>query len=139
MNREGFNRQNQKMTLKPGETSGRFKLTSSIVITMNLEFNSTCRRKKHCVARKTYLRLLECGRGSKFIRFLERILEVHSIGRETSKGIYVVRGKTNKKIKQPPNQRTCGLKYGPKLEKPPRGKKSKNGQPRSPNSTMLEG
>ena len=35
------------MTLKPVPTFGRSKLTSSTVITMNLEFNSTCRRKKH--------------------------------------------------------------------------------------------
>ena len=41
------NRQNQQMTLKPVTTSGRFKVTSSIVLTMNLEFNSTCRSKKH--------------------------------------------------------------------------------------------
>ena len=26
---------------------GRFKVTSSVVITMNLELNSTCRRKTH--------------------------------------------------------------------------------------------
>ena len=48
-NWESFNRQNQKMTLKPVPTSGRFKVTSSIVITLNLEFNSMCRRKKHSV------------------------------------------------------------------------------------------
>ena len=47
MNRESLNRQNQQMTLKPVPTSGRSKVTSSIVITMNLEFNSTCRRRKH--------------------------------------------------------------------------------------------
>ena len=35
------------MTPKPVPTSGRFKVTSSIVITTNLEFNSTCRRMKH--------------------------------------------------------------------------------------------
>ena len=34
------------MTLKRRKTSGRFKVTSPIVITLNLEFNSTCRRKK---------------------------------------------------------------------------------------------
>ena len=42
-----LNRQNQQTTLKPVPTSGRSKVTSSIVITMNLEFNSMCRRKKH--------------------------------------------------------------------------------------------
>ena len=46
-NRESLNRENQLMTVKPVPTSGRSKVTSSIVITMNLEFNSTCRRKKH--------------------------------------------------------------------------------------------
>ena len=44
---ECLNWQNQQMTLKPVSTSGRSKVTSSIVTTMNLEFNSTCRRKKH--------------------------------------------------------------------------------------------
>ena len=47
MNLESLNRQNQLMTLKPVPTSGRSKVTSSIVITMNLGFNSTRRRKKH--------------------------------------------------------------------------------------------
>ena len=42
-----LNRQNRKMTLQPGPISGRFKVTSSIVITMNLEVISMCRRKKH--------------------------------------------------------------------------------------------
>ena len=37
----------KQMTLKPVPTFGRSKVTSSIVITMNIEFNSTCRRKKH--------------------------------------------------------------------------------------------
>ena len=39
MNRESLNRQKPQMTLKPVPTSGRFKVTSSVVITMNLEFN----------------------------------------------------------------------------------------------------
>ena len=46
-NWECLDRHNQQMTLKPVPTSGRSKVTSSIVITMNLEFNSTYRRKKH--------------------------------------------------------------------------------------------
>ena len=37
----------QPRTLKPMPTSGRSKVTSSIFITTNLEFNFTCRRKKH--------------------------------------------------------------------------------------------
>ena len=35
------------MTLMPVPTFGRVKVTSPIVTTMNLEFNSTCRRRKH--------------------------------------------------------------------------------------------
>ena len=46
-NRESLNRQNQQMSLKPGAILGRSKLTSSVVIAMNLEFNSMCRKKKH--------------------------------------------------------------------------------------------
>ena len=43
--RKGLNRQKQKITLKPGKTSGQSKVTLFIVITLNLEFNSTCRKK----------------------------------------------------------------------------------------------
>ena len=38
-NQKVLNRQNQETTLQPGKTFGRFKVTSSIVITMNFEFN----------------------------------------------------------------------------------------------------
>ena len=47
VNRESLNRQKPQMTLKPVPTSGRFKVTSSVVITMNLGLNSTCPRKEH--------------------------------------------------------------------------------------------
>ena len=46
-NRKSLDQQNQKMTLKPRMTFGQFKVTSFIVIILNLEFNSTCRRKRH--------------------------------------------------------------------------------------------
>ena len=58
-NRKVFNRQNQDMTLKPEETFGQFKVTSFILITMNLEFNSMCRknnpgqRPRICILRST--------------------------------------------------------------------------------------
>ena len=45
-NQKSLNQQNRKMTLKPGETSSLFKVRSFIVITMNPEFNSACRKKK---------------------------------------------------------------------------------------------
>ena len=41
--------QNQQMTLKPGETFGCSMVTSSIVITMNLEFNF----KKRCIKKES--------------------------------------------------------------------------------------
>ena len=46
-NRKSLNRQDHKMTLKPGKISRRYKVTSFIVITLNLEFHFTCRKKKH--------------------------------------------------------------------------------------------
>ena len=51
--------------------------------------------------------------------------------RKTSKGTCMVREKTDKKFKRPPDLRICGLKFGPKWEKPLRRKKSKNGQTRN--------
>ena len=42
------------------------------------------------------------------------------------------------KIKQLPDLRICGLKFGPKWEKPLRRKRSKNGRTRRQNSTMFE-
>ena len=46
---EGFQPREKKMTLKPVPTFGRFKVTSFIVIALNLEYNSVCRKKKHSV------------------------------------------------------------------------------------------
>ena len=46
-NRKSLNRQNQKLTLKPEMTCVQSKVSSFIVVTLNVEFNSTCRRKKH--------------------------------------------------------------------------------------------
>ena len=44
--RRGLNRPKRKMTLKPEMTFGQWKVTSFIVITSNLEFNS-CWKEKH--------------------------------------------------------------------------------------------
>ena len=44
--RKSVNRQNQQMTLKPARTLGLSKETSSIVIKLNLVFNSVCRREE---------------------------------------------------------------------------------------------
>ena len=45
--RRGLNQQKHKVTLKPAMISGQSKATSFIVITSNLEFSSTCRKKNH--------------------------------------------------------------------------------------------
>ena len=67
------------------------------------------------VARETYRWLLKCGRGSKFIRFLERMHEVHFVASD------VVRGETDKSSSNSH-----------------RKENSKSGQSRSQNSIMLE-
>ena len=41
---------------------------------------------------------------------------------------YVVQEETDKKSSNPPDLGMCGLKYGPKLGKPLKREKSKNGQ-----------
>ena len=137
-----LNRQNQQMTLKPRKTFGLFKLTSSVVMTVNLEFNSWCNKvyshKSGRVARQPYRWSLECGREQKFIGFLVTIHEVHIIERETSKGKEdVVQEEIDENSS---NYQTweCGLKCGPKLESISEEETSKNGQSRSQNSTTPE-
>ena len=45
--RKSLNRQNEEMTLKPEEIFGLFKVTSFVVIILNLEFNCMFQKKKH--------------------------------------------------------------------------------------------
>ena len=67
-------------------------------------------RKSGCVARKTKRWLLECARGSKFIRFLDRIHEAHIIEWETSNMIYVVwRDTDNKWSNYRPENVACSM------------------------------
>ena len=54
-NGESLNQQNLQMTLKPMPTSGRSKVTSSIAITMILEFSSSCRGKKTFTIAQKYI------------------------------------------------------------------------------------
>ena len=90
-------------------TSGRSKVSSSIAITMNIEFKFTCRRKKHslfycnefiliwiCYKRRGLTIIGMSIRAETSVNFLERIRKIHSNERETSKRIYVVRRKTDK-------------------------------------------
>ena len=104
---------------------------------VDFEFNSLCRKKKHaqfhcntlmwaellvqiwmCLQEKTYWRPLECARESKFIRFLERIHEVHIIERKIFwKGFLWSREETDNNSSNYQDLRTCGLKFGPTLGK----------------------
>ena len=54
-NGESLNRQNPQMTLKAVPVSGRSQVTSSIVVTTNLGFNSKCRRRKHALFQLKYM------------------------------------------------------------------------------------
>ena len=47
-----INIQKEQMTPKTGKTSGRSKVTSSIVTTLNFEINSLCRKKKQSQSHK---------------------------------------------------------------------------------------
>ena len=103
------------MTLNPVLTYGRFKVTSSIVITMSLEF-STLRAEGRNIrqstevnwfskvnshwcgrhARKTCWWLLACRFEQKSFSFVLWLHKVHSIERKTSQRIHVVRGEIDK-------------------------------------------
>ena len=127
-----------------------------IVITMNLEFNSTCRRKKPfsiplkymdvtkvysyrsgCVTRQEDRRLPERRfERETFVRFLERFHEVHSIERNTSQGIFLWSGR-RQRFKRLPDQIMYGQKLW-KVVKPLRIERNKNGQMKNQSSTMLE-
>ena len=105
----------QQMTLEPVPTSGRSKVTSTIVITVNFEFQLCVPKEETflflgvhwcyqfntywsgCLTRKDDWRLLECRFEQKFVRFLDRIFKVHSIERKKpSTRIHVVRKENDK-------------------------------------------
>ena len=95
--------------------------------------------KMEDVARKTYQRLLERRCGSNFIRFMDRIHEVHFIERKTSTWIFVVQGATYKK--KTSNCQTlivCCLKFGPASQKQLRSWRSRNGPLKNRSSIKLE-
>ena len=52
---ESLNRQKRPMTLKPMPICGRSQVTSSLVVTTNLGFNSKCRRRKHALFQLKYM------------------------------------------------------------------------------------
>ena len=111
-----------------------------------------CRRKKHsnsteiywcyevysywsgCVTRKTCSWLMECRFEQTFVRFLDRIHKVYSVQRETSKGIYVVRGETDQRFIRIPDQIMYGQKFGRNLVKPLRIEENRSEQKKNQSS-----
>ena len=117
--------QNSEMTLKPGKTSGRFKVTSFVVITVNLEFNSLCRKMKHFplplknidVTRATYrnLDVLQAKRIDVCWNVDANRSSLHWT-KNLQKEICGRRGDL-RSFKQLPHQIICGLKFCPACQK----------------------
>ena len=111
--RKSLNRQNQEMTLKSEEIFGLVKVTSFIVVMLNLEFSYMCQKKKHSIPLKyidvvrsthTDLDVVQEKEFDDYWNYDEdRKLSDSWTGftkftllKETSKRIYVVRGETDK-------------------------------------------
>ena len=123
-----FNRQKQKMTLKPGKTSGRFQVTSFIAITLNHEFSSMCRKEKlspvhwntlmwpgrhthpwmYCW--RKYWRFLERGWRQRVVRCMDRLHKIHFIEREATWRIHMVGEETYKETNNL-SSRWCMARY----------------------------
>ena len=153
----GLNRQNLKMTPKPVPTSGRFKVTSSLAITTNLESNSMCRQKHFLFHWNRYilmwldLRTLiwtSCKRSALTIIGILIWTEVcQTHGKVAHKLHYWKKnlprdicgpGWDWQKFKQPHDQITCDLKYGSKIGKSAQNRENRNGQLKSQNWKMLD-
>ena len=114
-NWKGLNRQSQKMTLKPAETSGRSKVTSFVVITLYLEFNCVPNEETSPIPLKyidvttatyTNLNVLQEKRIDDYWNFdsnrslsdpWKGFTKFTPLKSKTSRGIYVVREETDKK------------------------------------------
>ena len=123
-------------------------------ITMNLEFNSMCRRKKHSQFHWNTLMLqgqhiliwTSCKRNVSMTVGVSIRAEACPIcGKVSQNSFYCKKslprdfcglGGDWQKFRRLPDQ--IGQKYGPRLVKPLRIEKNKNGKTRSQNSTMLE-
>ena len=70
-------------------------------------------------------RLMECRFEQAYVRFLGRLHKIHSVEREASQKIYVVRAKIDQKV-------------WTKIDKAAQNRENKNGNSRSQNSIMLD-
>ena len=91
-----------------------------------------------CTSGKEDWRLLECRVKQASVRLLERIHEIHSTKRETSKRIHVVRGEIDKDSDDHTDQIMQVRTFGRKLVKLLRIEKNKNGRKKNQGLTMLE-
>ena len=133
---ERLDQQNQQMTLKPVPTFGRCKVTSSIVITMNLEFNSTCRRKKHSLLHRNIWMLpglliliwMSCKKKVLTITGMSIRTSICQTRGNASRNLLCWRrnlqrdrcgpGRDWQRFQRPPDQIMHGQKFGRKFETP---------------------
>ena len=150
--RKGPNRQTkQKMTLKPAMSSGQSNWISFIVITSNLEFKSTCRKKNHSQYHWNAwtwpglrTRIWTCCRKAvqTTVGMSMRIQVCQIHGQDSRCSQYWARNLLKEKrcpggdlqrFRQLP-----GLKFGPKWEEQFRKRRSRDGLLKSQSSTTLD-
>ena len=105
MKRESLNGQNQQMTLKPGKTSGRFKVTfihrhhieprkeeTFLIPLKYMDVTRSTHTDLDVLQEKEDGRLLECRFKQALVRFVETLHAVHFVERKTSQGTCVESG-----------------------------------------------
>ena len=125
------------MTLKPVPTSHRFKVTSSIVITLNHEYNSMCRMKKHFLFHWNTLMLLGL---LTLIWTSCKNRRLTITGMSIQASICQTPGEDSQRFKRLPDHTMYGQNYGRKLVKPLRiEKKWAKEKPILDNARKLKG
>ena len=143
--RMSLNQQKQKMTPKLAVTFGQWKEISIIVVTSNLEFNSTCGRKKHSQSHWNTLTWPElrthiwtcCKKAVLTTIGMSMWIEICQIHGQDSRSLLkwtenLLKEKCGpegdvQRSKQLPDLIICGLSCGLACQKQPRRRRSKNG------------
>ena len=125
----GLNRQKQK-TLRPVMTSDLLEVISVIVITSNLEFNSTCRKKNHSQSRWNTFDVTRTTHTKVDVLEESRIDDCWNVDadrnlsdswQDSRSSLYWTKnfpkdacgpGSAWQRSKQPPDQIMCGLEHG---------------------------
>ena len=84
-----------------------------------------------CQARKTHRWLLEYLWVKRYVWSMDRFHSIYSIGRETSRRIFVVRGEIDEENSWHPGQIIYGQSYGSQWERMPSWRRSKSGHMKS--------